>query len=487
MNYSVIRNILGKIMLLVAILMCFPLIICIWFKEELINYLSFIIPMILLVGIGYLFTHKKALDTKISVREGFIVVAATWFVISLFGCIPFMISGEIPNFFDAFFEITSGFTTTGSTILTDITKVSHSVLFWRSFSQWIGGMGVLVFILAIIPESKDGTTIHILRAESTGPQVGKLVSKMQVTSRILYLIYLFLTIVLILLLWLGPDKEMKLFNSIIYGLSTAGTGGFSIDQFSLELYSSYSHYIIGIFMIIFSINFSLFYLLLIGRIKEIFKFEEVKWFIIIVVISIFLILFNIISITKTYEEAFRFSFFQVASIISTSGYSIVNYDDWPSFSKIIIIILMFMGGCAGSTAGGMKTSRIMILSKSTLKRIKSTINPRKVETVYFNGNPLNDNIVDSVQSFFIVYMFFLIFGTLIISLDGIFDFETNFTATLACLSNIGPGLGVVGPYGSFAGYSNFSKFILSIIMIAGRLEIFPILILFNPRTWIKRI
>lgn len=485
MNYSIIRNIIGKIMILMAILMLLPLIICVSYQEDLIYYISFIVPSILLALIGYLFNLKKAENTKILAREGFIIVGLTWLVIALFGCLPYIISKEIPNFFDAFFETVSGFTTTGASVVKDVTKLSHSILFWRSFAHWIGGMGVLVFILAIIPESKDGTSIHILRAESTGPQVGKLVSKMQVTSRILYLIYLGLTIIEFLLLWIGPDEKMTAFNSLIYTLGTAGTGGLAMDPTSLELYSSFSQYVIAIFMVIFGINFTLFYFILIGNIKDVFKNEEIRWYISIVLISILIIFISIFSTYKNIEEAFRLSFFQVASIISTTGYTTVNYDTWPTLAKSVIFILMFFGACAGSTSGGMKISRIIILAKSSIKRIKNMINPRKVETIYVDKKPINDTTIDSVQSYFVVYMFVFILCALVISIDN-FSLLTNITASLACISNIGPGLEAVGPYGSFSGFSSFSKFILSIEMIVGRLELFPILILFSPKTWIRR-
>ena len=486
MNYSIIRNIIGKIMILTAILMAFPLLMCVIYQEDFINYLAFLIPIALLVLFGWLFTFKKAKDTKMLAREGFIIVGLTWIIIALFGCLPFIISKEIPSFFDAFFEISSGFTTTGASILTDVTKLSKSMLFWRSFSHWIGGMGVLVFILAVIPESKDGTSIHILRAESPGPQVGKLVSKMQVTSRILYLIYFGLTIVEFLLLWLGPDKQMDAFNSLVYALGTAGTGGFAVDPQSIELYSNYSQYVIAIFMLIFGINFSLFYFILIGNFKEFFNNEEVRWYFGIVFISIALIFINIYSIYQNVEQTFRLSLFQVATIMSTTGYSTANFDMWPSFAKGVIVILMFFGASAGSTAGGMKISRVMILVKSTFKKIKNMISPRKVETIYIDKKPVNESVIEASQTYFIVYMIIFIVCALLISIDN-FDMLTNITASLACISNIGPGLSMVGPYGSYAEFSDFSKIILSFEMIAGRLELFPMLILFNPKTWSRRL
>lgn len=496
MNYAIIRNILGKLMILIAGLMVFPLIISIIYQEGLQNYLAFIIPIGLLLIFGLLFNIKKTKNTNIVAREGLIIAGLSWLLLSLFGCIPFMISGEIPNFFDAFFEIVSGFTTTGASVVTDVTALSHSVLFWRSFSHWIGGMGVLVFILAIIPESKDGSSMHILRAESPGPQVGKLVSKMRVTSRILYLIYVVLTIIQFLLLWLGPDKQMTAFNSIIYTLGTAGTGGFSMDPLSLELYAPYSQYVIAIFMLIFGVNFSLYYLILIGNIKEVLRNEEVKWYLAIVVIAVALLCINTFQIYDTIEETFRHALFQVASIISTTGYSSTGYSTyevvdgmikvggWPVFSQVLVFILMFFGACAGSTAGGLKITRINILVKSMIKKIKNVVNPRKVEVLCIDKKPADNKMVEVIQNFFVLYIMIFLICALIISLDGN-DFVTNITASLSCISNVGPGLNAVGPHGSYSVFSSFSKLILSLEMIAGRLELFPLLVLFSPKTWAR--
>lgn len=496
MNYAIIRNILGKLMVLIAGLMVFPLIVSLIYQEGIKHYLSFLTPIVLLLMFGLLFNIKKTKNTNIVAREGLIIAGLSWLILSLFGCLPFIISEEIPNFFDAFFEIVSGFTTTGASVVTDVTALSHSVLFWRSFSHWIGGMGVLVFILAIIPESKDGSSMHILRAESPGPQVGKLVSKMRVTSRILYLIYLALTIVQFLFLWLGPDKQMTAFNSIIYSLGTAGTGGFSVDSLSLELYTPYSQYVIAIFMIIFGVNFSLYYLLLIGNIKEIFKNEELKWYLAIVLIAVSLLFINTFKIYGSVEETFRHALFQAASIISTTGYTTTGYSTyevvdgmvklggWPVFSQILIFILMFFGACAGSTAGGLKITRINILVKSTIKKIKNIVNPRKVEALCVDKKPVGNRTVEVIQNFFILYIIVFLIVALIISIDGN-DLVTNLTASLSCISNIGPGLNAVGPYGSFSVFSSFSKFIMSLEMIAGRLELFPLLVLFSPKTWAR--
>lgn len=485
MNYRMIRNIVGKIMILVSIFMILPMIVSFIYKEGITNYLAYLIPILILFGGGYFLSYKKLDDRKLGVKEGFIIVALSWIVMSLFGCIPFMISGDIPNFFDAFFEMTSGFTTTGASVV-DVTVLSHSTLFWRSFSHWIGGMGMLVFILMVIPESKEGSTMHILRAESPGPQVGKLVSKMKLTSRYLYLIYFGLTVIELLLLWLGPDEKMTFFNSLIYSLGTAGTGGFAMDAYSLEFYSNYSQYVIAIFMLIFGINFTMFYLILIGSFKAVFKNEEVKTYLIMVAVSVIIITINIYGTCKNLEEAFRLSLFQVSSIVSTTGYSTTNFINWPSLSLLVLLLLMISGACAGSTAGGMKVSRIVILAKSFVRNIKRMIAPRKIETLKINGKTIEEEQVESVQSFLVVYFIVLLACAGLISIDG-YDVLTNLTASLTCISNVGPGLTEhIGPYGSFSIFSDFSKIVLSLEMIAGRLEIFPLLILFYPRTWLRK-
>lgn len=471
-------------MILVSAFMVLPLIIGILYRENIMNLISFAIPIAILFISGYLLSFKKTNDKKIGAKEGFIIVGLSWIILSLFGSLPFVISREIPSFFDAFFEITSGFTTTGASVI-DVTKISHSMLFWRSFSHWIGGMGILVFILALIPESQEGSSMHILRAESPGPEVGKIVSKMKVTSRIMYLMYIGLTLIEFLFLWIGPDKEMTLFNSLIYTLGTAGTGGFAMDATSLELYSNYSQYVIAIFMFVFSINFSIYYLLLIGNWKDVWKNEEIRTFFIIVIFSVLIIAINIYSVCVNVEEAFRLSIFQVGSIISTTGYSTTNFINWPTLSKTVLLMLMLCGGCAGSTSGGIKLSRVIILVKSFFRNIKKMIAPRKVETIKMNGKTLDELKIEGVQSFFVAYLVVLFLCAILISVDGM-DILTNFTASLSCISNVGPGMTqIIGPYGSFADFSNFSKVVLTLEMIAGRLEIFPLLIVFYPKTWLK--
>ena len=490
MNFSIIKNIIGKILILLAALMVLPLIVSFIYQEGITYYLAYIIPIVVLVLLGILLNIKKAKSSKMLVREGMIIVGLSWLMMSLFGCIPFILTKDIPNFFDAFFEMASGFTTTGASIVPNVEVLSHSTLFWRSFSHWIGGMGVLVFILAIIPESKEGSSLHILRAESPGPQVGRLVSKMAASSRILYIIYMVLTLIEFLLLWLGPDVKMDLFNSLIYSLGTAGTGGFSAHADGLASFTAYSQYIISIFMIIFGINFSMFYLLLIKNVKDVYKNTELKVYIVTVILSVLIICFNIYPQVGNVEETFRLSLFQVASIISTTGYATVDFNTWPILSKVILLMLLCFGACAGSTAGGFKMSRVVILFKSAVAKVKKLVRPRKVEVVYMDSKPLSEATVDSVMGYFVVYVLVFIVCTVLISIYNPnmpnIDLETTITSSLTCLNNVGPGLGsIVGPAGNFSSYSNFSKLVLTLEMIAGRLELFPILLLFSPNMWRK--
>lgn len=490
MNFSIIKNIIGKILILLAALMVLPLIVSFIYQEGITYYLAYIIPIVVLVLLGILLNIKKAKSSKMLVREGMIIVGLSWLMMSLFGCIPFILTKDIPNFFDAFFEMASGFTTTGASIVPNVEVLSHSTLFWRSFSHWIGGMGVLVFILAIIPESKEGSSLHILRAESPGPQVGRLVSKMAASSRILYIIYMVLTLTEFLLLWLGPDVKMDLFNSLIYSLGTAGTGGFSAHADGLASFTAYSQYIISIFMIVFGINFSMFYLLLIKNVKDVYKNTEIKVYIITVILSVLIICLNIYPQVGNVEETFRLSLFQVASIISTTGYSTVDFNTWPILSKVILLMLLCFGACAGSTAGGFKMSRVVILFKSAVAKVKKLVRPRKVEVVYMDSKPLSEATVDSVMGYFVVYVLVFIVCTVLISIYNPnmpnIDLETTITSSLTCLNNVGPGLGsIVGPAGNFSSYSNFSKLVLTLEMIAGRLELFPILLLFSPNMWRK--
>lgn len=488
MNYRNIINIIGKVLQIEAILLLLPLLVGVIYKESWDTTLfAFFITALGSFVVGVLLNIPKPKSKKILPRSSFIIVALSWIIVAMVGALPLVISKEIPNFFDAFFEMSSGFTTTGASICTDVESLSHSILFWRSFSHWIGGMGVIVFILAILPDDKEGSNMHILRAESPGPSVGKLVSKVSATARILYLIYMGLTIIEFLFLFLGPDKKMDLFNSICITLGTAGTGGFSVLNSGCAAYSIYSQYVISVFMILFGINFTLFYLLLIGKFKSVWKNEELRTYITLVLGATFFIAITLfvkkIPEYSNFEECFRHSLFQVASIVSTTGYATTDYSlYWPPVCLMVVILLMLTGPCAGSTGGGIKISRINLVFKSIVQKVRTMINPRKVELIKDSGQIVNDVVVKGAEIFIILYVALLFFVTFVVSFDG-FDLVTNFTATLSCISNIGPGLNVVGPMGNFAGFSNFSKFVLSLTMITGRLELFPMIALFVPRTW----
>lgn len=514
MDLRKIFRILGKIMILEGLLMIAPLIVSFCYKESAIYKLAFVIPIVILIGVGFLLQLLKSKRNALYQKEGFALVALVWIMMALFGAIPFVINGDIPNYIDALFETMSGFTTTGSSIITDITKISHSSLFWRSFTHWIGGMGILVFILIFIPESDDGSSLHLLKAESPGPQVGKIVSKMKVTTRILYSIYLGLTVLeIIILLCAGPIPGYEsdhFFISLLASFGSAGTGGFGFIPNSIELFSPFSQYVIATFLLLFGVNFSLYYLILIGRIKEVFKSEELKTYFIVIIVAVSLVFVSLISkahdLVQVYtaEEAFRHSYFQVASILTTTGYTTSDFNLWPVLAQTVLVLLMFMGAMAGSTAGGLKTSRLVIGVKGIGRNIKKLINPRYVPKTKFEEKTLEESTVNDVFSFFALYLFILLIGVLLLSFDPIngtvvsivsegnlgsyevkHGFTSNFTSVLSSISNIGPGLESVGPYSSYAAYSGLSKIVLTFVMLIGRLEVLPVLILFSPKTWKK--
>lgn len=501
MNYKKLGGILGKIMILEGVLMLLPLLVALIYREGITNILAFVIPIGALAIIGALLQIPKPRREELYQKEAFALVAAVWIVMSLFGAIPFVINRDIPNYVDAFFEITSGFTTTGASILNDV-NISKSSLFWRSFSHWIGGMGILVFILIFIPEGKDGSSMHLLRAESPGPQVGKITSKMKVTARILYLIYLGLTVLEVIILMcdkpIAGHESDKFFISLLTAFGSAGTGGFGMIPNSMELMNPFSQYVIAIFLILFGVNFTLYYLLLIGKIKQILKSSELKLYVALVVGAVGIVFVLLVTrfqdfpLTYTVEEAFRHSLFQVASIITTTGYSTTDFDLWPMAARVVLVAAMFIGAMAGSTAGGIKVSRIAIAAKGIYINLRKLINPRYVPKAKLEGKPLEEKTINNVFSFITLYFFILLGGVLLLSFDPIngqtingvtHGFFSNFSAALACLSNIGPGFEAVGPYSNYAGYSAFSKILLSFLMLIGRLEILPVFVLFNPRTW----
>ena len=460
-----------------ALLLIFPLIINFIYQEN--NLFAFALTISILMVVGTLLIMVKPKDKRMFVREGFVIVGLAWIVLSLFGALPFTISGEIPNYIDAFFETVSGFTTTGASILTDVEAMSKSMLFWRSFTHWIGGMGVLVFVLAILPNS-EGQNIYLLKAESTGPQVGKLVSKVRFTARILYIIYFGLTLLEVILLLLGKNS---LYESIVMSFGTAGTGGFGIYADSVGGFNIYSQVVIAIFMMLFGINFNIYYLVLIGKIKQAIKSEELRWYLVVILLSTTMITANLmINLNQTFGIALKDAYFQVSSIMTTTGFATVDFNLWPTFSKTILIIIMFVGGCAGSTGGGIKVSRIVILFKSLKREIQKLLHPNSVAPIKMEGEVVDGTVVKGVNVYFAFVMILLFAGTLLVSFDGL-DFTSTFTGVVACINNIGPGLSLVGPMGNFDCFSYFSKIILSILMLIGRLEVYPILILFLPKTW----
>lgn len=472
MNGKMIFRIVGKIITFEGIIMLLPFAVSIMYKEYTAIY--FMIAAIIARIIGYFLSHIKTENKHIYAKEGFIIVALSWVVVSIIGALPFYISGEIPNYTDAFFETVSGFTTTGATILNDIEALSKGMLFWRLFTHWIGGMGVLVFVLAFLPKS-EGQDMFLMRAEVPGPVVGKLVSKIHVTAKILYGIYAFLTIVEIIFLLLGG---MPLFDSILHAFSTAGTGGFSIKNSSIAFYDSYYiDMVISIFMLLFGINFNLYYLLLLKDFKQVLKSEELRWYILIVVVFTGIITINTLDLYGNLAESFRYSIFQVISIITTTGFITADYGLWPTLSQILLLLLMVTGACAGSTSGGMKISRIMILIKSTKSSIKKMVSPRSVSTIKVEGKPIDKQVLDFAYSYFVVYILIFFISVLLISFENL-DIFTTLTASLSCLGNVGPGFGeLIGPVGNFSSFSVFSKLVLSFEMLAGRLELFPMILL----------
>ena len=472
--------ILGWVLKIESVSMVIPLICALHYKEIPETYVWIGCIAICFV-IGLLLSIKQPSNKIMYAREGFVAVALSWIFMSLFGALPFMLSGHIKSFVDAFFEIVSGFTTTGASILTDVEALPKSLLMWRSLSHWIGGMGVLVFLMAIVPLSGGGN-VHLLKAESPGPSVSKLVPKLKSTAMILYAIYIVLTLTQIILLLFGG---LDLFSSLALSFGTAGTGGFSILNSGVATYSPYVQYVITIFMILFGIDFSLYYALLLREAKSILKSSELKVYLGIIAMSILLIFVNTRWMFETAEEAFRHIAFTVGSIITTTGYSATDFNLWPEFSRVILVILMFVGACAGSTGGGIKVSRILILIKSIGKEVRTSVHPRTTLKLKMNGRIIPHETVRGVNVYMAAYIMIFFGAFLLISLDN-FDFTTNFTAIVATLNNIGPGLNMVGPMGNFSEFSGFSKIIMSICMLIGRLEIFPMLLLFSPHTWTKK-
>ena len=485
MNKKLVLYNSGKIAVFTSFLMLLPAIVSLIYRDG--QLISFMIPFAIMLSIGILCTRFKPKNKQAYAKEGFVTVALMWLVLSAFGSLPFVISGEIPSFVDAFFETVSGFTTTGSSVLTDVEALSQSMLFWRSFTNWVGGMGVLALAIAILPSdkrsesAKDGS-VHILKAESPGPTFGKLVSKLKYNVRILYLIYTVMTALEFVLLLFGG---MSIFDSMLASFSTAGTGGFAIKNAGIAYYNSaYVDYVIGIFMLLFGVNFNIYYFMLTGKLLKILRSEELRWYLVIVATAVVSITLNILSQFESFATAFRYAFFQVSSIVTTTGFATANYDLWPTFSKFILFLLMFTGACASSTAGGFKISRVIILFKSAICEIRNHINPREVHTVKCDDTYLTPVTVAGVGTYFAIYMGIIFLSSLIIALDGE-SFATTFSSAVSCLNNIGPGFEKVGAVGNYSEFSVLSKLVLSFNMLAGRLEILPLLIAFSPSVWKK--
>lgn len=479
MNGWMIVYTVGMMLKVEAALMCLPLGVCLYYGE---SPWAFLVTIFMLLTCGWMMSIRRPQDDTIYAREGFFIVGLSWLLLSVFGALPFVLSREIPNFVDAFFETVSGFTTTGASILTDVEALSQGMLFWRSFTHWVGGMGVLVFVLAVLPKS-DAQTLYIMKAEVPGPTCGKLVARVRHTALILYGIYLAMTVILIILLLIGG---MPLFDSVLHAFGTAGTGGFGIKATSIGYYNSvYFDYVIGIFMMLFGINFNLYYYLLLGDVVSVFKSEELRCYLGIILAATLLIALNILPIYGGFGTSVRYAFFQVSSIITTTGYTTADYTMWPGFSQTILVMIMFIGAMAGSTGGGIKVSRIMVLAKSAYRELCTMRSPRTVRTIKLEGKPLDKQTSSGIHAFLTAYLLLFAASVLLLALDQQ-DHVSNFTAVAACVNNIGPALGACGPMGSYAPFNAMSKLILSFDMLAGRLEIFPMLMLFAPSSYRRK-
>ncbi len=481
MNYKMMGRFNALILTLEAAFMLPALLICLVRKESAAMW-AFLFSMgIALALAGLLALFCRGAKRDFFAREGLICVGSSWLLMSAVGALPLMLSGAVPNYVDALFEMVSGFTTTGSTVISDLNVIPRGIIYWRSFSNWLGGMGVLVFLLALLPVSgrNQGFTMHLLRAESPGPDVGKLVPKMRQTAGVLYLCYLTLSLLDFLFLLAGG---MSIFDAACTAMSTAGTGGFGVYNDSFAGFSPYVQYVTAVFMLLFGINFSCYYLLLLRQVRGVFKDEELRLYFGIVIASVALITWNIFKIYGNLSDSFRHALFQVSSLATSTGFASADFDLWPTFSKGILLILMFLGACAGSTGGGLKLARFLLLCKSMRRNISQILHPNKVKVIRVNEKTIDEKIVANTSAYFFVYMLLVLGSFLLLALDGN-DLLTGFSAAVSCFNNMGPGFGAVGPSKNFAELGVLSKITLIFDMLAGRLEIFPILILFNPRAW----
>lgn len=480
MNIAMVRYILGFILQIEAVLLLLPTAVSLYYGDAGVRPLF--LTAMLTALIGYALRARKPQNQVIYAREGFAVVTLSWLLLSAMGALPFWLSGEIPMYVDAFFETVSGFTTTGATILPAVEGMSKSLLFWRSFTHWIGGMGVLVFALAVLPMA-DNRSIHLMRAEVPGPTAGKLVPKMKDTAKILYTIYLGLTILQVLLLVFGG---MSWFDSLIHTFGSAGTGGFSNYNLSVGAFgNAYFEWVIGFFVILFGINFNLYFFLLIRNFRSVYKNEELRLYLAIISLAVLAITFNILPIYQNLADSIRTSFFQVASIMTTTGFATADFNAWPAFSKAILLIIMFFGASAGSTGGGIKISRVLLIGRMVRREMLRLLHPRSVGVIKLEEKRVDDDTLHGVNIFILLYLMIIIVSLLLLSLDGV-DFETNFSSIAACLNNIGPGFGLVGPMGNYGFYSPLSKIVLSMNMLLGRLEVFPILLSLMPSFWKRK-
>lgn len=490
MNYKSVFYIIGRIFLVLGVLMILPLLVSVYYTVngfDEASYTSFIIPIALLIGLGGLLQLAKPKKLTIYAKDGFVICGLAWILISIFGALPFVISGCIPRFIDAFFETASGFSTTGSTILTEIHSLPKSILFWRSFTHWIGGMGILSFMIAIVPKT-HGNAMYIMKAEVPGPKAGKVSAKISESARILYIIYFVITILEVFVLFFGSRIEgtnIRFYDSVVTAFATAGTGGFSVLNDSILGYNSpFIECAVAVFMFLFGVNFNLYFFIIRRNIKSVLMDEELRAYIIINVLAIGLITFNIMSLYDNFSLALRDSFFTVNSIMSSTGFSTADFNTWPTFSKLLLMMLMFVGCSAGSTGGGIKVTRIVLYFKQLVRDFGQMLRPNKVINVRMNGRAVEGHVMKGVNSYLVAYVITLVVSIILISVNG-FDITTTVTSVITCVNNIGPGLELVGPTGNFSGFSDFSKLVLSFDMLAGRLELFPILILLAPNTWRK--
>ena len=476
MNYRMISYLLGVVLLLCSALMLLPLLVAFVFRE---NPLPFVYTVLIGGATGFLLMRLKPRDTRIYSKDGFVTVALSWITLSLFGARPLVFSGAVPNYIDAFFETVSGFTTTGATIIPNVELIDKSVNFWRCLTHWIGGMGVLVFMLAVMP-STGGQAIHLMRAEVPGTNKGKLVPKMRKSALILYGIYVFLTLFEVIALLISG---LSLYDSVVVSLSTAGTGGFGVLSDSILGYANpAAEWIIAVFMLVFGVNFNLYFFVLLGSFRDFFKNEELRAYLLILTAATAILTVSNIDAYGNFGDSIRSAFFHTTAIMSTTGFVTAEFTLWNSLAKTVIVLLMAIGACAGSTAGGFKISRLIIAVKSGLRELRHTLRPNSVNTVRLDGVVVKDETVRAVNSYLFMYVAIISVTTIVLSLDG-FSFETNFTVVLSSLNNVGPALGEIGAFGSVSSYSYFSKLVLCFNMLVGRLEILPMLILFSPRTW----